>query len=158
MGCFTTGVAVVSARDADLGPFGLTINSLTSVSLDPPLVLFCLDKSAFLHAAFRRAELFAINILAEGQENISRHFADRRHHAMPKNMWDRPKQDCPILRGTLGWALARPYASYKGGDHTILVGEVIDLHKRGGTKEPLVYFRGRYRDLAAGKVTSGARK
>jgi len=158
MSCFTTGIAVVTARDAELGAYGLTINSLTSVSLEPPLVLFCLDKSAVLHKAFRQADRFAINILAHDQEKISRHFADRRHNPMPKNMWDRPKQDCPILRATLGWILCKPYAFYKGGDHTIFVGEVIDLHKRTGAKEPLAYFHGRYRDLAVGKVTSGARK
>jgi flavin reductase (DIM6/NTAB) family NADH-FMN oxidoreductase RutF len=129
--------------------------------LDPPLVLFCLDRSAFLHSAFRRAESFAINILAAGQENISRHFADRHHHAKPKNMWE-PKRKkallpaCPLLRGTLGWIVCRPHAFYKGGDHTIIVGEVVDLHKRATTKEPLAYFHGRYRDLA--KETFGARK
>ncbi len=161
MGCFTTGVAVVTAHDAELGAIGLTINSLTSVSLDPPLVLFCLDKSAFLHKAFRRADAFALNILSEGQEKISRHFADRHHHAAPRNMWEKPQAGCPILRGTLGWVLCRPHAFYKGGDHTIFVGEAIDLHKRAGTASPLVYFHGRYRDLlkeAEGKVTSGARK
>jgi len=156
MGCFTTGIAVVTARDVELGAMGLTINSLTSVSLDPPLVLFCLDKAAFLHKPLRRTENFAINILADGQENISRHFADRHHNTKPKNMWAKPVQGCPILRGSLGWILCRPYAAYKGGDHTILVGEVIALHKHALAKEPLVYFHGRYRDL--GKVTSGGRK
>jgi flavin reductase (DIM6/NTAB) family NADH-FMN oxidoreductase RutF len=163
MGCFTTGVAVVTAQDAALGAIGLTINSLTSVSLDPPLVLFCLDKSAVLHKPFRRAKHFALNLLSEGQEDVSRHFADRHHHAAPKNMWEKPKEEgawqgCPILRGTLGWVLCRPQAFHKGGDHTIFVGEVIDLHKRAGAKEPLVYFHGRYRDLAEGNETSGARK
>ena len=158
MGCFATGVAVVTARDAELGAIGLTVNSLTSVSLEPPLVLFCLDKTAFLHKAFRRADVFALNLLAEGQEEISRHFADRHHHAEPKNIWDKPQKDCPILRGTLGWLLCRPQAFHKGGDHTIFVGEVIGLHRHAVAKEPLIYFHGRYRDLATGKVTSGARK
>jgi flavin reductase (DIM6/NTAB) family NADH-FMN oxidoreductase RutF len=163
MGCFATGIAVATARNGSLGPFGLTINSLTSVSLEPPLLLFCLDKSAQLHDAFCRSKFFAVNMLAEGQENISRHFADRHHHAAPKNMWAKkqkegPQKDCPILRGTLGWALCRKYALYKGGDHTIFVGEVVGLHKRAGTKEPLLYFHGRYREMAELKVTSGARK
>jgi len=156
MGCFATGIAVVTARNAELGAFGLTINSLTSVSLDPPLLLFCLDKSAFLHKYFRSSKNFALNLLADGQENISRHFADRHHNARPKNMWDRSQQDCPILRGTLGWILCKPRHFYKGGDHTIFVVEVIDLHKRAPAKEPLTYFHGRYRTLA--KLTSGARK
>ena len=158
MGCFATGIAVATARNNELGSFGLTINSLTSVSLDPPLLLFCLDKSAHLHDAFRKSDIFAVNLLAQGQEDTSRHFADRHHHAAPKNMWDRPQKNCPILRGTLGWALCRRHALYKGGDHTIFVGEVIDLYKRAGSKEPLLYFHGRYREMAAAKLTSGARK
>jgi len=158
MGCFTTGVAVVTTRDDALGAVGLTINSLTSVSLTPPLLLFCLEKSAFLHKTFRRSDMFAINILAKGQENISRHFASWHHHPKPKNMWDKAQQDCPILRGTLGWVLCRTHAFHAGGDHTIIVGEAVDLHKRAGAKEPLAYFHGRYRDLAAAKLTSGARK
>ena len=158
MGCFATGIAVVTARDAEAGAIGLTINSLTSVSLDPPLVLFCLDKAAHLHPHFRRADVFAINLLAVEQENISRHFASRHYHLKPKNLWDKPQQDCPILRGTLGWILCRKHTLYKGGDHTIFVGEVIDIHKRTGAKEPLLYFHGRYRELAAAKVTSGGRK
>jgi flavin reductase len=155
MGCFTTGIAVVTARDSELGAFGLTINSLTSVSLDPPLVLFCLDKSAVLHKHFRHADAFALNILAADQEKISRHFADRRHNPAPKNIWDKPQKDCPILKGTLGWVFCKPHAFYKGGDHTIFVCEVVGLHKRVTTKEPLIYFHGRYRELT---VTSGARK
>jgi flavin reductase (DIM6/NTAB) family NADH-FMN oxidoreductase RutF len=158
MGCFTTGVAVATVRDADLGAVGLTINSLTSVSLDPPLLLFCIEKSAFLHKIFRRTDVFAINILAAGQENISRHFASWHHNPKPKNMWDKAQHDCPILRGTLGWILCRTQALHAGGDHTIIVGEAIAIHKRAGGKEPLAYFHGRYRDLAAPKLTSGARK
>ncbi|MDE2029779.1 MAG: flavin reductase family protein [Alphaproteobacteria bacterium] len=159
MGSFATGVAVVTARNAELGAFGLTINSFTSVSLHPQLVLFCLDGDAFLYSHFRRAKSFAVNILAQGQEDISRHFASRHHHPKPKNMWDRPQKDCPILRGTLGWILCHPQAFHKAGDHTILVGKVVDFHKRAVAKEPLLYFHGRYRALKSlGKVTSGARK
>ena len=159
MGCFATGVAVVTGCNDELGPFGLTINSLTSVSLDPPLILFCLDKDAALYKHFLCVETFAINFLSHGQEEISRHFASRHHHAKPKSLWDKSQQDCPILRGTLGWMVCRTHAKHKGGDHTIFVGETTSLYKRAGTQEPLIYFHGRYRDLkAAGKVTSGARK
>jgi flavin reductase (DIM6/NTAB) family NADH-FMN oxidoreductase RutF len=163
MGSFATGIAVITAQNAELGMFGLTVNSLTSVSLDPPLALFCLDKTAQLYKAFRSADLFAINLLAADQENVSRYFADRHHNAKPKNLWDKAAQNCPLLRGTLAWALCRPQAFYKGGDHTIFLGEVIALYKRVGSKEPLLYFHGRYREMAdpgvpSGKVTSGARK
>ncbi len=161
LGCFTTGVAVVTAQNDALGEFGLTVNSFTSVSLAPPLVLFCLDRDAALHKAFRQVDCFVINFLAAGQEKVSRHFADSHHNPAPKNMWDAGVGGCPVLRGTLGWVLCKPHAVHKGGDHSIFVGEVIDLHKRAGTKEPLAYFHGRYRALealAVGKLTSGARK
>ncbi|MDE1900508.1 MAG: flavin reductase family protein [Alphaproteobacteria bacterium] len=147
MGCFATGIAVVTAHNDKFGAFGLTVNSLTSVSLDPPLILFCIDKNASLHAAFRRADRFAVNILAAGQEDVSRHFASRHHHGQPKKIWDKPQGETPILRGTLGWLLCRRHKLYAGGDHTIIVGEVVDLRKRPGAKEPLVYFHGRYRGL-----------
>ncbi|MDR3451112.1 MAG: flavin reductase family protein [Alphaproteobacteria bacterium] len=158
MGNFATGIAVATARNEKIGSFGLTVNSLTSLSLDPPLVLFCVEKSAFLHPHFKRAKYFAFNILSAGQEKVSRHFADRHHNPAPKNMWGTPQKECPILRGTLGWVLCKPHALHEGGDHTIFVGEVIGLHKNAGAKEPLIYFHGRYRDLAEAKVTSGSRK
>jgi len=159
MGCFATGVAVLTARSDEMGAFGLTVNSLTSVSLEPPLILFCIDKGAALYKHFFRAETFAINFLAHGQEEVSRHFASRHHPAKPTKLWDKPQQDCPILRGTLGWMVCQVHAKHKGGDHTIFVGETTGLHKRPGIHEPLIYFHGRYRDLtAAGKVTSGGRK
>ena len=147
MGCFATGIAVVTTRgDKGVG-VGLTVNSLTSVSLDPPLVLFCLDKKAQLHPAFKAAKFFAFNFLSEGQEDVSRHFADHHHHPKPKNIWDRPQEGCPILRHTLGWIVCEKKAMYKGGDHTIFLGEVIKLHKRSHTDKPLIYFHGRYRAL-----------
>jgi flavin reductase (DIM6/NTAB) family NADH-FMN oxidoreductase RutF len=149
MGCFTTGVAVVTALDAKLGAIGLTVNSLTSVSLDPPLMLVCLDKKAALHNAFRRADRFAFNILSAEQENISRHFADRQHNPAPETMWDKPQGACPILNGTLGWILCQPHTFHRGGDHTIFVGEVIDAHRREQDSPPLLYFHGRYRNIAA---------
>jgi len=147
MGCFATGVAVVTARGSDGVGVGLTINSLTSVSLDPPLVLFCLDKKAQLYPTFKKAGFFAVNFLAEGQEAISRHFADHHHNPKPKNLWDKPQEGCPILRQTLGWIACRKTALYKGGDHDIFMGEVVRLHKRSGHRDPLVYFHGRYRQI-----------
>ena len=149
MGCFATGVTVVTTRHEDGTGIGLTVNSLTSVSLDPPLVLFCIDKQAQLYPAFKTAKMFAFNFLSEGQESVSRHFADYHHNPKPKNMWDRPQEGCPILRQTLGWIICRKKKVYKGGDHDIFLGEVIKLHKRSGHHDPLLYFHGRYRRIKA---------
>jgi flavin reductase (DIM6/NTAB) family NADH-FMN oxidoreductase RutF len=157
MGAFATGVAVVTAHDATLGDVGLTINSLTSVSLDPPLVLFCIDKQAHLHKALRKAKAFGMNFLAKGQQDVSRHFADMRHNPAPKNMWDRKNKAAPLLRDTMGWALLEPRAFYKGGDHTIFLCEVTDL-KKSAQDEPLIYFGGRYRGLGVFKTSNDSRR
>jgi len=155
MGRFATGIAVVTAQDAALGKIGLTVNSLTSVSLDPPLILFCIDKRVHIHQALKNAGSFAVNLLARGQEDISRHFASR-HSPAPKGMWEaKLKKNCPILRGTLGYALCAPRAFYKGGDHTIFLCEATEM-KKNAADEPLLYFQGTYQDL--GRVTSASRK
>lgn len=147
MGCFATGVVVVGARDNDGKPYGLTVNSLTSVSLKPALLLFCIDHEAFLYPLFRKTSHFSVNILSQDQENISRHFSDPHHHARPKGLWDKPQLECPILRHTLGWAVCQSTTTYKAGDHDIVIGRIKKLHKRSGVKDPLLYFRGRYRHI-----------
>lgn len=149
MSCFATGVTVVTTRHENDSSVGLTVNSLTSVSLDPPLVLFCLDRQAQLYPVFKAAKFFAFNFLSDRQEDVSRHFADYHHNPKPKNMWDKPQENCPILRQTLGWIVCSKHAIYKGGDHDIFVGEVIKLHKRSGQRDPLLYFHGRYRRIKA---------
>jgi flavin reductase (DIM6/NTAB) family NADH-FMN oxidoreductase RutF len=151
MGCFATGITVVTAQHKDGGPIGITINSLTSVSLKPPLVLFCLDKSAHVYSFFKTAPEFVVNFLGEKQDNISRHFADFRRHAEPKNIWERSQKNFPILRHTLGWMLCRKVAVHNGGDHDIFLGEALKLHKRTGPRDPLLYFHGRYRKIGKEK-------
>jgi flavin reductase (DIM6/NTAB) family NADH-FMN oxidoreductase RutF len=147
MGCFATGIAVVTAGNGRGAGVGLTVNSLTSVSLDPPLVLFCIDKQAHLYPVFKVAKIFAFNFLSDGQEAISRHFADFHHHPRPKNLWDKPQDGCPILRQSLGWILCRRKVLYRGGDHDIILAEVTKAHKRSGNRDPLLYFHGRYRRI-----------
>ena len=147
MGCFATGIAIATTRDKAGSAVGLTINSLTSVSLEPPLVLFCIEKKAYLYPTFKAAKSFAFNFLGEDQEDVSRYFANHHHNPKPKNLWDKPQQDCPILRQTLGWIVCKKVAEYKGGDHQIILGEVVTMHKRAGHRDPLLYFHGRYRQI-----------
>jgi 3-hydroxy-9,10-secoandrosta-1,3,5(10)-triene-9,17-dione monooxygenase reductase component len=146
-GGFATGITVVTAKDRTGHPVGITINSLTSVSLEPPLILFCLVRSARAYPIFRKATHFAINILSEGQEYLSRYFADPGRHAVPDTIWDREKKNCPILRHTLGWMICKRAAIFKGGDHDIITGKTVALHRRSGTLKPLLYFHGRYRKI-----------
>jgi flavin-dependent trigonelline monooxygenase, reductase component len=147
-GGFATGVTVVTAKDRDGNPLGITINSLTSVSLEPPLLLFCLVRSARVYPALHRVTHFAVNILSEKQEYLSRYFADPRHHAVPSNIWEGERKGCPVLRHTLGWMVCRRTAIHKGGDHDIMVGKTVALHRRSGNLKPLLYFHSRYRKIA----------
>lgn len=144
MGHFVTGVAVVASRKPETGePCGLTASSVASVSLDPPLVLVCVDRSADSHDCIMEAGFFSLNILAAGQEKMSRRFAS----------WDLDKKfegvsyrtgatGAPILEGTLAWLDCRLWASYDGGDHTIFVGEVLEGD--AVDEMPLLYYRGGY--------------
>jgi flavin reductase (DIM6/NTAB) family NADH-FMN oxidoreductase RutF len=146
-GGFATGVTVITVKSPQGTSAGITINSLTSVSLKPPLILFCLIREAHIYPLFRKTKRFAINILNEDQEYLSRHFADRRHHAASKNLWERSRKDCPILKHTLGWMVCERIALHKGGDHDIIVAKAIDWHKRAGKLRPLLYFHSRYRKI-----------
>lgn len=148
MGCFATGIAVATTRGKNSQPRGITINSLTSVSLDPPLVLFCLSKTAHVRPAFRSAPYFAFNILAEGQESLSRHFAGPQAHVWDDVAFHDSAQTCPILDGNLGWLACKRHKIHDGGDHDIIVGEVVELHHHRDA-DPLLYFRGKYRRLSA---------
>jgi len=147
MGCFATGITVVTTKDANDEAVGLTVNSLTSVSLTPPLVLFCLDRQAKLYPVFKRSTHFGVSILSDDQEDISRHFADAHHNPRPKGLWDKSQANCPIIRQTLGWIACKKSATHKAGDHDIFIGEVVKLRKRADLCDPLLYFHGRYRRI-----------
>lgn len=145
MGYFATGVAVITTRDVDGKPYGLTANALCSVSLTPPLLLVCVDKRAESHPAFERSRLFAINILGVGHEDLSRRFAvsggdkfvDVPHRAGGTGV--------PILEGVLGVVECRVVGIHDAGDHTVYIGEVEHLEASEGA--PLVFFRGKYHRL-----------
>ena len=147
MSCFATGITVVTVQDKEKNAVGITINSITSVSLEPPLILFCLDKKAKLYPVFRDADMFAVNILSQAQQDISRHFADYKRYPEPKKIWDKPRGGCPILKHTLGWMVCRKTTSYKGGDHMIFLGQVTELKRHSTQLDPLLYFHSRYREI-----------
>lgn len=148
LGAYMTGVTVVTTRDAAGTAVGVTINSFTSVSLDPPLILFCLDKKARRFATFKKAKHFAVNILAAGQEPLSRAFAAPQQDDLDASVFAADVEECPILRGTLGWLYCRKVAAHQGGDHVIFVGEALRLHRPHAQQKPLIYFKGDYRALA----------
>lgn len=143
LGWYATGVAVVTSVAADGRPLGLTVNSFSSVSLDPPLVLFSLDRGAFSLPEFVAAGHFAINILSEDQRDLSTVFARPLADKWSGLAYDRWQTGSPILRDTLASFECRTEATYDGGDHLIFLGRVMRLdHRKGG--RPLLYFRGAY--------------
>jgi len=141
-GSFATGVAVATCRAGDDPGIGITINSLTSVSLDPPLALFCLDVKSATLESFLRAGHFALNILAAGQEDLSNHYA-RDHALREADCGDPWRTGAPVLRGALAVADCELHDVHGGGDHRILVGRVVEAGARG-EGSPLLYYRGSY--------------
>lgn len=146
LGCFATGVTVVTCLTEAGMPTGLTVNSFTSVSLDPPLLLVCLAKPAASAAALIAAPCFAVNVLQTGQQPASIRFATRDEDRFGTTPWSCGEAGAPILAESLGVFECERYAVYEGGDHHILVGEVVKA-SFDASLDPLLYFRGRYRRL-----------
>ena len=142
---FATGVAVATALDRAGDPQGLTINSFTSVSLEPPLILFCIEKAAGVYDAFMQATHYGINVLAADQAGLSERFAylegDRFEHVE----WYAGHAGTPRLRGTLAWLAARVDARVDAGDHTVMLGRVEEAEAGEGL--PLIYFQSTYRSF-----------
>lgn len=150
LGLFPTGVCVVTAcgEDGTLG--GVTVNSFTSVSLEPPLILVALARNLRSFPVFERAAHFAVSLLREDQRHLSAHFArtvgdkwaESREHRIGKVA-------CPIIHPNLAAFECETHARHEGGDHILLVGKVIHIEKAADADpRPLLYFRGNYRDLS----------
>lgn len=154
MSCFATGVTVMTTMVADV-PHGMTANAVASVSLDPLLVLVCVERDTAMVDQVRQSGVFALSMLSARQEALSVHFA----------AGDRPDGDAmfaaapyaggitgsPLLAGALAWLDCRVWASYDGGDHVIVVGEVADLAVADDGRDrdgALIYFRHGYRAVA----------
>lgn len=149
MGCFATGITVLTTRDRQNQPVGLTANSFASVSLDPPLVLLCLAKTAGSLAAFRHNAAFAVNILHMGQQPISNLFASKGKDRFADTQWEVWDHDVPIISNSLANFECIRKNEIEQGDHVILVGEVVraTIHRY---RDPLLYYGGRYRRLHLG--------
>lgn len=146
LGCFATGVTVVTVMNAAGEPVGLTANSFTSVSLDPPLLLVCIAKTAGSLPALVAAENFAVNVLHIGQQPTSNLFAKSGEDRFAETPWSRGHNDAPLLSGALANFECKRHALHEGGDHVILVGEVVRARFEP-RRDPLLYFRGKYRRL-----------
>lgn len=146
MGCYATGITVVTARAPDGEPVGLTANSFTSVSLEPPLLLVCPALSAATTQVLLEADHFAVNVLSDKQADLSRLFATKGTDRFAETQFETWHHDVPIIRDALANFECQRYSVADGGDHAILVGQVehVRFAEEG---DPLLYFRGEYRNL-----------
>lgn len=145
MGHFATGVTVITTRDKDGTPQGLTANAFMSLSLNPPLVIVSVDKTAQCYACFERENGFTVNFLSEGQEEISRRFATKGIDKFAGIQWREGSNGAAILDGVIGSVECKIIECHDGGDHTIVVGEIVNVAASGD--RPLLFFKGKYQRL-----------
>ena len=144
LGHFASGVTVVTTTHQGHNA-GMTVSSFTSLSLDPPLILFCVDQRLSTHEALLAAGKFAVNILASDQEHLSRQFASREIDKFKGVAHQAGVLGVPLLDGAIAVIECQLHSTLPGGDHTILIGEVVATQIREG--EPLLYYRGGYREI-----------
>jgi flavin reductase (DIM6/NTAB) family NADH-FMN oxidoreductase RutF len=145
-GRFATGVAVAGAIDANGVPHGLTVNSFSSVSLDPPLILICLDHALTAIDVFRQARYFGLSVLRENQRELSERFATRIDDRFESLAWYRGETSVPLLDGALATVECETRQRVSAGDHDIFIGEMLYASAHPG--EPLIYFASEYARLA----------
>ncbi len=144
---FASGVTVVTTRDAEARPLGITVSAFSSLSLEPPLVLVCIERNAYVHDAFQTSGVFIVNILSAEQEQLSRLFASREPDKFAGLGYSKGLDDAPVLADVLATIECRVQQAHEGGDHTILVGAVEHTHIRDDA-QPLLYYRGGYARVA----------
>jgi 3-hydroxy-9,10-secoandrosta-1,3,5(10)-triene-9,17-dione monooxygenase reductase component len=142
LGHFTTGITIVTGMD-DNEPVGLTCQSFTSLSLEPPLVSFAPARSSTSWPRFRPSGSFCVNILGDDQEELCRVFATSGADKFRGVGWHPAETGSPLLDGVLAWVDCRTQDEYPAGDHLIVVGQVIDL-AASRTGRPLLFYRGGY--------------
>lgn len=148
MGHFATGVTVVASRTPEGAPCGLTVNSMTSVSLNPCLILVTVDKAAGSHDHIVHSGVFAVSVLSSDQRETADRFSrGERTSRFSITPYGTEGTGSPILEGALAWFDCRIWEVHEGGDHSILIGEVVACDSAMG--EPLIFFEGGFRGLGA---------
>lgn len=145
LGRFATGVTIVTCTDSQGAPVGLTVNSFAALSLEPPLVLWSLRAESPSLATFEAARHFAVNVLAEGQVELSRRFASASAHKFELGRWSPGHSGAPVLAGALAVFECDAHGAHAQGDHRLFVGKVQHAVTHAG--HPLLYHAGRYRRL-----------
>jgi flavin reductase (DIM6/NTAB) family NADH-FMN oxidoreductase RutF len=148
MALLPTGVTIITAEGAE-GPAGATANAVVSLSLDPPLMLACLDRGSRTLDTVREARGFGINVLGARQEELAREFATKVPHSEKfRDVSHAKREGAPMIDGAVAWIACRLREIHAGGDHDMLIGEVLAAGGEGGT--PLVFHAGGYRPLDRG--------
>jgi len=143
---YPTGVTVVATRHVPDGVCGLAVNAFTSVSLEPPLVLVCVDRSANTHACIEACGEFSVNVLARQQADLAVRFAQRRDDKFEGIPWREGVDGLPLVEGASAWVQCRVDRSFEGGDHTIFLAHVLDASY--SEEPPLVFHLGSYTGVA----------
>ena len=144
-GAFPTGVTVVTASDSTGVPVGFTANSFTSVSMEPPLLLVCPSKNLGMFSVFENAPYFAVNILSEGQEQVSNTFAGFKGDRFAQVDWHTDAHGCPLIGGAAVHLSCRSYQRVDAGDHLVMIGEIVEFSHHGDAG--LGYSNGGYFNL-----------
>jgi flavin reductase (DIM6/NTAB) family NADH-FMN oxidoreductase RutF len=143
LGRFASGVTVITACDTSGGDHGMTASAFCSLSLEPPLILVCIEKIATMHDAIVACSHFAVNVLTQKQEQTARRFAEVEGDRFEGVGFSRGVHSLPLIDDTLAVLECRRTTTYAGGDHTIVVGEVESAVWRDDER-PLLYYRGGY--------------
>ena len=146
LGQFATGVCLVTVDDPELGPLATTVNSFSSVSLDPPLVLWSIQNSSDHLAVYTECQHFGISVLSSEQAALSTQYAQRGGHSAQADHFTVGSQGEPKLTDALAHFTCAAYAVHPGGDHQIIVGEVVQFESRESA--PLIFYSGGYRALS----------
>ena len=146
LGQFATGITVVTAINNEGQPVGMTANSFSSVSLEPPLVLWCIGHEATLYSVFQQADRFAINVLGQQAEGLSNTFASPFNANFDEANWQASNSGLPVLNEAIAVLQCKLEHRYPGGDHDILVGRVVDF-SYDDQQAPLIFHQGAYRSL-----------
>lgn len=142
MGNYPTGVTIVTTKDDQGTPVGLTVNSFASVSLDPLLILWSIDHSVSSLDVFKNAGKFAVNILAGEQQELCKIFASKNTDRFASCQWETSEHDLPVIADTFAVLQCETYQTVEAGDHTILIGRVLDIEK--GDQDPMLYHNRKF--------------
>jgi len=148
LGQFATGVCVITANPDGWQPFGMTVNSFASVSLEPPLILWSLQNNSEMFGAFEAGDRWAVNILRSDQQDMSNQYAKKGDHALDPDHYEIAASGMPVMPHSLVSFECELEARHPGGDHLILVARVLEMTRREGGS-PLLFCAGSYAELAS---------